>query len=613
MTFVLAASTLVVAAPGAQALPPPGQVLLRDTVVNNTDPNLRNTELFGDGETSVAVNPVDPNEIVVTGFSGCWSNCGTTNAPLFHSLDGGQTWTKRFTIPPPPGLAAAGCPCDQTFDFDRQGNLFGSFLIGGGNIVSGSTDDPADASRWRWNGSPAQVTDISGTSQPDQNWLIVNRNPTNAAVDNVYVAYDDFATNPVNTRVSVSSNAAPPNFTVDNDAGDASVSSGTNPGLRMAGDPSTGRVYVMYQQGNQTGITWRLNRSTDGGATWGLNGDPNGIVVGSGPSRQGNNSAMKFGSVNALIGGVDHLAVDPRNGDVLVVFGTAATPATASGNNLFVRRITNNPDTTVTPQAPTQITPTENAALPSIAVTSDGTVGVFYYTFDGNDGSGFPTFSTHFARSVNGGAFTTLLLQSFTSPVKDNGDSRQRIFGDYNQTKAFGQFFYGVYTGGGEQFGHPNTVNSTAELDPIFFSVSSGGTIVCPANLVPTIVGTPGPDDITGTPGPDVIFGLGGNDRINGLGGDDVICGGDGDDLIYGGDGNDTIFGDAGNDRIFGGNGNDLLFAGPGAVDQVSGGDGDDGIDVTDGVGGDQAVGGNHVNGDTCVGDPGDSLASCNP
>ncbi len=621
LVVLLLSPALISQAPTASALPPPGGVLLRDTVVHNTDVNLRNTDIFGDGETSIAVNPANPNEIVITGFSGGWG--GGASAPLFHSLDGGVTWTKRFTITQPPGqpIANGGCPCDQTFDFDRQGNLFGSFLLSDGaggvadhNVVSGSTDDPTDATHWQWNGNPVQATELSGSQNPDQNWLIVNRDPVNPAIDNTYVAYDNFDVNPVDARVSVSSNVRPPNFTVDNDAGDASTSNGVNPGLRMAGDPTTGRVYVMYQQGSQAGITWRLNRSGDAGATWTLNGDANGMVVGSGTSRQGNVNNMKFGAVNALIGGVNHLTVDPANGDVLVVFGTSSNPVGTAGNHLFVRRITNNGNGTMTAQAPVQITTAENAAMPSIAMTSDGTVGVFYYTFDGNDGMGFPTFSTHFARSLDGGAtFTTLLLQAFTAPVGDNGNSRQRIFGDYHQTKAVGQFFYGAYTGGGEQFGHPNTPNSTAELDPIFFTVSSGRGILCPVGLAPTILGTIGPDNLVGTPGDDVIFGFGGNDKIDGRGGNDIICGGDGNDELTGGDGNDQLFGDAGSDKLVGGNGNDYLVGGPDA-DQASGGPGDDQIDMVDVTAGDQASGGPHTVGDVCAGDPGDTLfPDCSP
>ncbi|TMJ93952.1 MAG: calcium-binding protein [Actinobacteria bacterium] len=105
------------------------------------------------------------------------------------------------------------------------------------------------------------------------------------------------------------------------------------------------------------------------------------------------------------------------------------------------------------------------------------------------------------------------------------------------------------------------------------------------AGRTPTIVGTPGSDDITGTDGPDVIVGLGGNDTIHGLGGDDEICTGDGNDTIYGGDGNDGVFagggndaiyGEAGTDALFGDSGNDTIDAGTGPFDGVNGGPGDD-------------------------------------
>src|SRR5262245_39935722 len=69
-----------------------------DVVVSNTNPTLTDTDTFNDGETSIAVNPANPDEIVITAFSGSW---GVT-APLWHSTDGGITWTKRFTVPAPP-------------------------------------------------------------------------------------------------------------------------------------------------------------------------------------------------------------------------------------------------------------------------------------------------------------------------------------------------------------------------------------------------------------------------------------------------------------------------------------------------------------------------------
>lgn len=68
-----------------------------DTVVSNTDPNLQNTDTAPNGETSIAINPLNPNEIVISAFSSSWG----LNAALWHSTNDGQTWTKVFTVPVP--------------------------------------------------------------------------------------------------------------------------------------------------------------------------------------------------------------------------------------------------------------------------------------------------------------------------------------------------------------------------------------------------------------------------------------------------------------------------------------------------------------------------------
>ena len=111
-----------------------------DTVVNNTNPNLRFTDTFGDEETSIAVNPRHPNEIVITAFSGGWIGngpcqlgTGNVNAPLWLSRNGGNTWTKEFTITPPVFAGSVpevtGAPCDQTVDFGSSFNqLAATFL-----------------------------------------------------------------------------------------------------------------------------------------------------------------------------------------------------------------------------------------------------------------------------------------------------------------------------------------------------------------------------------------------------------------------------------------------------------------------------------------------------
>jgi Ca2+-binding RTX toxin-like protein len=90
-----------------------------------------------------------------------------------------------------------------------------------------------------------------------------------------------------------------------------------------------------------------------------------------------------------------------------------------------------------------------------------------------------------------------------------------------------------------------------------------------------TIVGTPGPDDLSGGLGRDVFLGLGGDDVFQGSLNIDRACGGNGNDRLIGGPGNDRLAGNRGRDVLLGEGGNDILIGGR-AADLCRGGRGRD-------------------------------------
>jgi Ca2+-binding RTX toxin-like protein len=94
---------------------------------------------------------------------------------------------------------------------------------------------------------------------------------------------------------------------------------------------------------------------------------------------------------------------------------------------------------------------------------------------------------------------------------------------------------------------------------PAALALTDNGNSAC-YGRTPTIVGTPGSDDIVGTPSQDVIVGLGGDDTLRGQGGEDFICGGFGNDRLFGEDGNDHLAGGNSDDYLRGGDGNDQLY-----------------------------------------------------
>ena len=223
----------------------PQRIFIADVVVNNTDPNLTNIDVANDGETSIAVNPRDRKEIVISAFSGSWG----ANAPIYHTLDGGRTWTREFSVPIPPGWDT-GCPCDWTFDYGRRNELSATILAStnvraGFDVVTGTTTDPSQAAFFNYFDPPglpvqAQETNINvptSLGNADQPWLLVNGDPNaRRKEDNVYVAYDDFnnsdGVDGPDMRVAASYGLNPPDFTQDQQAGNSLGA--VNPGLRLA-------------------------------------------------------------------------------------------------------------------------------------------------------------------------------------------------------------------------------------------------------------------------------------------------------------------------------------------------------------------------------------------
>jgi hypothetical protein len=475
-------------------------LFVTDAVVSNTNPALQNTDVAGDSEPSIAINPLNTNQISMTAFSGGWG----ANAVIWNSSDGGTTWSRQATIPRPPNAPGTNgqCPCDQDIDYGRGNLLEGTFLsFNPTDVYTGITSDPTNSASWNWKttAGTADKTNAVGAGNTDQPWTLTNRDTAVAAQDNIYVAYDNFAVNPIGMRIAVSLGVNPPNFTRDNQSGTSGGPGIINPGHRLAVDPRNGWVYDLFQ--NSTGgspsdwaATYRLNRSTDGGQTWTLNGSGTGIQVAAANSTQGigptttfdvngncvapqPNNLFKFGTVNALLGGVDHAAVDPNNGDVYYVYGNRDG---GTGNNrISIIRLTDNGGGGLNIGASNFVTGQVQAALPSVAVASNGVVGVLYTQYDGVSG-GFPSFSAHLAMSENQGVtFQDFVLENFLSPSADNNNCRQRVLGDYQQMKAVGNTFYGVFTGNGVPFGR-----TTSNLDPIFFKVQAACSVACPANII---------------------------------------------------------------------------------------------------------------------------------
>ena len=178
-----------------------------------------------------------------------------------------------------------------------------------------------------------------------------------------------------------------------------------------------GALYNLFQRwrnaggGNSQHINYMLNRSTDGGRTWELNGSPESIVVANADSTQ---PLPKFCTINATLGGADQAVVDPQPGDVFYVYGKR-DPETGN-NRLAVRRLSDDKHGGLAIGTEVFVTGQVQAAIPAVAITSNDTLGVFYYVCDGTSLTGFPILTAHFSvRTDQGNSFIDTALATFLS------------------------------------------------------------------------------------------------------------------------------------------------------------------------------------------------------
>jgi hypothetical protein len=462
---------------------------------NNNDPNRA-----GANENGIAINPRHINEVVITSFPIIDSifsiEQNQPTIPLWFSNNQGRSWAKDFSINAPTGVIVTnGFSADQNADYTLgRGMAYVTLVVGptpelaqmspmGTAIYAALTQNPAMGPfNWFAPGGLAQPANhLVNTPDVDQPWLLVGPIPDRAdgrgkhARENVYVAYDDFENGLV--RVTVAPASDPLVFDVDNPVGtfDASATGRVNPGHRLAIDKDSGTVYSAWQTSSSAGagqsanVNYMLSRSTNGGKTWSLNGSNPGVVIANADSDQ---VAPKFCTVNSLRGGVDHIAVDPETRDVIYVYGTR-DPNTGS-NRLALQRLTDDGNGGLKVRNEIIVVDGDNvqAAIPSIAINDDGVIGLFYYTCDGIDQSGFPAFTAHFDISTDGGqSFESRnVLERFLSPqMASTNDpmSTQRILGDYMQVKAVEDTFYGSYVGNGINYGRNVSIP-----DPIYFNVA---------------------------------------------------------------------------------------------------------------------------------------------
>jgi hypothetical protein len=444
-------------------------------------------------EPSITVNPLNPQQMVVSSFA-YNTNTTTSGADIFLSNDGGATWSSNFTVPAPAN--GVTIPNDWRFMYDASGNLHGAVLGSTSNgtltnIYHGVTTNPTSLAAWTWTGGGAPINVAPSTNGADQPWIAL------APGGKVFVAYDDFnnfnnalPAGGVKERVSASANNGT-SFTSDNLVSNGGFQSFTNPGLRIAAAP-TGTVFSIFGNGTSNvssgvqHVDYYVNRSRDGGATWDFTSTTpvGGLLIDGGSSTQVNNSsATWFAGVNELLGNVTAVTSDSTGNNVYVLYGKQdinnidriyLTKGTAVANTLVFG-----------PGLPISVAG-ERACLPTLTVLDDGTIVMEYDSFNTTSGK----IEVHIASSADQGltvASDNTVYQYTPASLAALGiASSNRELGDYQYITSVGNTFYATFNG----IGNVNSggINTTALLDPF---VITGTSVPEPATLLLLLAAAP--------------------------------------------------------------------------------------------------------------------------
>jgi hypothetical protein len=441
-------------------------------------------------EPTIAVNPVNPNEIAITTFaygSFIQTGPGSNKASLWYSTDAGADWTIRFPINQPavpPGNQRV--PNDQVIAYDNAGNLHAALLTFGDNILHGTTANPNNdgvngrpASTWTYTADRVNRPAVT-TNNSDQPWLVIRGG-------NVSVGYDSFRSGGVEMRASTSINNGA-NFT---DARDQPISRGVvtqgianNPGTRLAAD-QVGNIYSIFGIADRAGPSstshenYRLNMSSNGGLTWKFTNDTptiGGKAIADGFSTQ---VASSFAGVNTLLGNITSIASDPLGTHVYVAYGMKDGPNGTGSDRIWISEF--HPDGSgglVQRADPVAASiPGQRSALPNLAVTDDGTLFLMYDAFD----AATNRIHIHLASSTDLGlTFGDTDLYDFDPrgiPIF-NGN---RLLGDYQGLIALGNTVYGSFSARGNV--NAGGINTTDKDVPFFFAIPE------PASLSLVIIG----------------------------------------------------------------------------------------------------------------------------
>jgi hypothetical protein len=411
------------------------------TTLINMIPKSLSGETHQDSEPHLTVNPSNPLQIAATAFTP--NPGGGALAPLYVSVDGGNTWVLNPIVPSSTGSQTG------TFDITTSFGADGQQLYGG--ILRAPTGNLEFLRTATFSGS-APMTVLASRPNADQPFTHATTVPSgpDAGKDRVYVGDNDFNATPKSATLDESLNGKATAAVFTSVRVEKRTTAGQDgPQTRPASHPD-GTVYSAFYRWRSLTGSFPANtlvvtsadlvvvRDDNGG----LGATPFTSLIDPGDATaglrvvQGISFPFNRNGTSATgqqrVGGSVSIAVDPKNSsNVWIAWGDAQP---GSFLTLHVRRSTDRGKTWGT-----DLLTVPNACNGALAITQNGVIGLLSQQL--LSGS---TWVTSVRFTTNGTQWAQVVLS--TGPAGTPAKTFDPYLGDYDHMLAVGKDFYGIFS-----------------------------------------------------------------------------------------------------------------------------------------------------------------------
>jgi hypothetical protein len=407
------------------------------TVVNMI-PNSLSGESEQDSEPNIAVNPANPQQIAASAFTP--DPMGGANAPIYVSIDGGNSWSLNFIVPSQIQTA------DITLGFGETTNTLYAAIL---RLPFNSPNPRMAILRTKNFQGPSIMTVLvdrtgAGVDQPFLDATTV-RNGSDTGRDRLYVGNNDFNAESGRTATidrSLSAAAGGAFRSVRIEARGTGSAGQNGPQIRPVVH-ADGTVYAVFYGWRSFSTLQEVTADVVvvRDDNWGRGTNPFRALTDPADSLPGRMVArgVKF-RWNQMMGqqrtgGNVSIAADPRNSTTVYLSWADRQ------NNVYTLHLRRSDDRGVTWSAQ-DLRTVPSGTNGAVAVNSDGHVGFLYQQLEGTGAS--QRWVTHLERSADGINWTDLILARV--PASTPPKLFDPYIGDYADLQAVGRDFYGIFS-----------------------------------------------------------------------------------------------------------------------------------------------------------------------